>query len=78
MENNSAVYPVVRWGISQSAQHQIGLVRLEYLTQPGQATDKASTSPIFGFSPQQLRALAQALTQAADQLEAAAPKTLKN
>ncbi|MBP7453624.1 MAG: hypothetical protein KA914_12590 [Ottowia sp.] len=73
MENKTAVLPIVRWGISKVASHQIGLVCLAYYTQPGQSADQATESPIYGFSPDQLRALAQALTQTADQLEASAP-----
>ena len=73
MENKKPIYPVVRWGISQAPTHQIGLIRLAYFTAPGQTDDQASESPIYGFSPEQLRTLADALNQAADELQAAVP-----
>ena len=73
MENKTPVLPVVRWGVSQAPSHQIGLIRLQYLTAAGQSVDQAQDSPIYGFSPQQLRALADTLKQTAEQLEAAAP-----
>ncbi len=73
MATNNPVLPVVRWGISQAPTHQIGLVQIEYLTAAGDITGAAAQSPIFGFSPQQLRSLAQTLQQTAEQLEAAAP-----
>ncbi|MFD1711193.1 hypothetical protein FVQ98_13415 [Ottowia sp. GY511] len=76
MENQNPVLPVVRWGISQAPSHQIGLLRIEYLTAAGDIAGAPAQSPIFGFSPQQLRALGQSLQQVADQLEAAAPDVL--
>lgn len=69
----SPVLPVTQWGISQVPTHQIGLVRLAYLTEPNQSREQATQSPIYGFSPQQLRALAETLQRTADELEAAAP-----
>lgn len=72
MENKIPVLPVVRWGISQAPSQQVGLIRLQYLSTPGQTLEQAQESPIYGFSPQQLRALAETLQQTAAQLEAAA------
>ena len=73
MENKTPVLPVVRWGISHAPSHQIGLVRLEHLTAAGQIAGQAQESPIYGFSPKQLRALADSLVQTADLLESSAP-----
>lgn len=72
MEERTQVMPVTRWGTSQAPSHQVGLLRLEYLSTPDQKPDQAHASPVYGFSPQQLRALADSLRQVADQLEAAA------
>jgi hypothetical protein len=78
MQNQTLVHPVVRWGTSKAIEHQIGLIRLAYLTQAGQTDEQATESPIYGFSPQQLRALAESLTQTADQLESASRDKRKN
>lgn len=66
------VRPITQWGISQVPTHQIGLLRFAYLTEPNQPREQATQSPIFGFSPPQLRALAETLQRTADELEAAA------
>lgn len=71
--DNPTVFPVVRWGTSVAPQHQVGLLRLAFLTAPGQTKDQAQETPIYGFSAAQLRALANTLVGIADQLEGSSP-----
>ena len=71
------VFPVVRWGTSVAPEHHVVLLRLAILTVQGQTEDQAQETPIFSFSPTQLRELAATFVQLAERLEPTAPYTFE-
>lgn len=75
--SDQAVLPVVRWGTSVAPEHHVGLLRLAILTVQGQTEDEAQETPIFSFSPAQLRELAATFVQLAERLEPTAPYTFE-
>ena len=75
--SDETVLPVVRWGTSVAPEHHVGLLRLAILTVQGQTEDQAQETPIFSFSPTQLRELAATFVQLAERLEPTAPYTFE-
>ena len=73
--SDQAVLPVVRWGTSVAPEHHVGLLRLAILTVQGQTEDQAQETPIFSFSPAQLRELDATFVQLAERREPTAPYT---
>ena len=69
METKPTIYPVVRWGVSQSSTGDVGLLRFAHRTAPGQQDSEAVDSPIYAMTPGQLRGVAETLFKLADDME---------
>lgn len=76
MEKIPTPLPVVRWGTSFVRSEKLGLIRIAYRTEPGQSDHQAVESPIYAMSPEQMRAMAEALTRVADDLDGGNAATL--
>ena len=69
METKPSIYPVVRWGTSHSSSGDVGLLRFAHRTAPDQDDTEAVDSPIYAFTPGQLRGVAETLFRLADEME---------
>lgn len=63
------VMPITDWKVGHAPSIQRGIMKLAYLSQPKQSADAADESPIYAMTPEQMRAMAQALQKVADQLD---------